>query len=41
MQSVCTYILTTDKAINTKLDLNIKKVKYYIKVHNEKTKGVA
>ena len=32
MERVFAYILTTDKAIITKLDRNIKPVKYYIMV---------
>jgi len=34
MESVFAYILTTDKAIITKLDKNIKLVKYYITLYN-------
>jgi len=34
MESVFAYILTTNKAINTKLNRNVKQVKYYIKVYN-------
>jgi len=34
MESVFAYILTTDKAIITKLHRNIKQVKYYITVYN-------
>ena len=34
MESVFAYILTTDKAITTKLHRNIKRVKYYIEVCN-------
>jgi len=34
MESVFTYILTTDKAIIMKLHINIKQVKYYIIVYN-------
>jgi len=39
MESVFAYILTTDKAIITKLHRNIKQVKYYIMVYNYGTKG--
>jgi len=34
MESVFAYILTTDKAVITKLHRNIKHVKYYITVYN-------
>jgi len=34
MESVFTYILTTDKAIITKIYRNIKQVKYYINAYN-------
>ena len=39
MESVFAYILTTNKAIITKLHRNIKQVKYYIMVYNYGTKG--
>ena len=39
MDSVFAYILTTDIAFNTKLNTNIKQVKYYITVYNNGTQG--
>jgi len=41
MESVFPYILTTDKAIITKLDRNDKQVKYYTIVYRRDKRGVA